>query len=250
MKPQASSFFPRAAVFDFDGVLAQSEPTHCETLRKAFDGHLARQGLPVPERDPARDWEEYKAKRIGFSDADAFRSLAAEEGVALSDADVARLIDVKAMLFATRAEHGGVADFPDGLAALRAFAAAMPVALCSGALESDTAPLLKHWGVEGCFAARVTAEETEKSKPAADPYLAALAKLRRVLPDLEAADTLAVEDTADGVHSACAAGLAVLGVAREKNAAELRAAGAHGVVADLSRVRPETVRALLSPRKP
>lgn len=250
MKPQASSFFPRAAVFDFDGVLAQSEPTHCETLRKAFDGHLARKGLPVPKRDPARDWEEYKAKRIGFSDADAFRSLAAEEGIELSDADIARLIDVKAMLFATRAEHGGVADFPDGLAALRAFAAAMPVALCSGALASDTAPLLKHWGVEGCFAARVTAEETEKSKPAADPYLAALAKLRRVVPDLEAAETLAVEDTADGVRSARAAGLAVLGVAREKNASELRAAGAQGVVDDLRGVRPGTVRAIFDARVP
>ena len=238
MHPRSPHLFPRAAVFDFDGVLAQSEPTHCETLRKAFDGHLARLGLPVPRRDPAADWEDYKARRIGFSDADAFRSLAADEGIELSAADLARLIDVKAMLFATRAEHGGVAACPDGLAALRAFAAAMPVALCSGALAGDTSPLLKHWGVDGLFAARVTAEDTRQSKPSAAPYLAVLARLRRVLPGLEAADALAIEDTADGIRSARAAGFSVLGVARENDAADLRAAGADAVVADLRCVRP------------
>jgi len=231
----------RAAVFDFDGVLANSEPIHCRTLRKAFDGHLARLGRRVPPRDEAADWEAYKARLIGFSDADAFRSLAAEEGLALSEAELERLIDVKAMLFATSVEHGGVEPFEDGLAALRAFASRMPVALCSGALACDTAPLLRFWGADRHLAARVTAEDTPRSKPAADPYLAALARLRSLLPDLKAEEALAVEDTADGVRSARAAGLAVLAVAREGNARELREAGANGVAADLRAVKPDTL---------
>jgi len=60
----------RAVVFDFDGVIANSEPFHFRAYRDV----LAQEGLALTE-------PEYYARYLGYDDVGAFNALAADRGV-------------------------------------------------------------------------------------------------------------------------------------------------------------------------
>jgi mannitol-1-/sugar-/sorbitol-6-phosphatase len=77
----------------------------------------------------------------------------------------------------------------------------------------------------------VTADDTERGKPAPDPYLLAA---RRVGAD--PAECLVVEDAPSGITAARAAGCATLAVATTHVVEELLAAGPDAVVVDLAGV--------------
>ena len=57
----------RAVVFDFDGVIANSEPSHFRAYRDV----LAQDGVVLTEPD-------YYARYLGYDDAGAFSALAAD----------------------------------------------------------------------------------------------------------------------------------------------------------------------------
>lgn len=230
-----------AVVFDFDGVLADSERVHCETLGAAFAGYLDRTGQGEPPWKGEALWERYRERWMGLSDADCLRAMASEAGAALPEGEVAVLAGVKAALFERRVEDGRVGEIPGSADFVRVCAAEGPVALCSGAVKSDTAPLLRQFGLAGIFTAEVTAEDTERSKPDPAPYRECLARLGVAEPSA----CMAVEDTPDGVESACGAGLPVLGLATMCTEAALKEAGARAVVASLAGLTPAAAAALL-----
>jgi beta-phosphoglucomutase-like phosphatase (HAD superfamily) len=85
--------------------------------------------------------------------------------------------------------------------------------------------VLDRSGLTPCFAAIVGADDTPRSKPAPDPYLLAIAQLRRATGEpLDAAECVAIEDSSWGLESARAAGLRTVGVAQTFDAAGLSAA--------------------------
>ncbi|MGW1275006.1 HAD-IA family hydrolase, partial [Streptomyces sp. NPDC002491] len=86
------------------------------------------------------------------------------------------------------------------------------------------------------FAVTVTADDTEHTKPAPDPYLAACRAL-----GVDPAACVAVEDTETGVASAEAAGCAVLAV---PSLAPIPPAPGRTVVVGLEGVTPERLRSL------
>jgi len=59
----------RAVVFDFDGVIANSEPLHF----RAFRDVLAGEGISLTEAD-------YYARYLGYNDERAFHEIGAEHG--------------------------------------------------------------------------------------------------------------------------------------------------------------------------
>ena len=74
----------RAIVFDFDGVIANSEPLHFQAYRDV----LADEGLTLTEPD-------YYARYLGFDDVGVFQALSAAGGWA--PADIADLVARKAV---------------------------------------------------------------------------------------------------------------------------------------------------------
>ena len=60
----------RGIVFDFDGVIANSEPLHFEGFRQV----LAEQGVTLMESD-------YYQRYLGYDDAGAFAAIAADRGL-------------------------------------------------------------------------------------------------------------------------------------------------------------------------
>jgi beta-phosphoglucomutase len=99
----------------------------------------------------------------------------------------------------------------------------MPIAVASGARGDEIRRTLSREGLLTCFTAIVAAEDTPVSKPAADPYLHAVAQLAPALRGLRAADCVAIEDSHWGLQSARAAGLRTVAVTNTYPASELTA---------------------------
>ena len=220
---------PAAVLFDFDGVIVDSERLHHETMAEAMAG-----------AGPAPTWEFYRENLMGLDDRGAFAALLKRAGIEPKPEEIRRRIERKAALFAKHAADGRVPAFPGAVDLIRACAAAGPVGLCSGALRSDIDPVLAALGIEVCFSARVTAEDVHKSKPDPASYRLCVERLAARFPGrgISPSACVAVEDTPDGIASARGAGIPVLAVATNLSAAVLRAAGAAAVVETLAGLSP------------
>ena len=203
----------RAIVFDFDGVLANSEPLHF----RSFQHVLAGEGITLSERD-------YYARFLGFDDVGAFTAIAAEHGRLWPASHVAALVVRKAAEMEILERDASVL-FPGAADVVRRTAAEMPIAIASGALGIEIRRILDREQLTDHFVAIVSADETLHSKPSPDPYLRVLERLRQVAgPTLSADECVAVEDSRWGLESARAAGLRTVGVAHSYNRSALKAA--------------------------
>lgn len=217
---------PEGVVFDFDGVIVDTEPLHY----RAFMQILEPIGLGFP-------WKEYVAVYMGFDDRDAFREAFRARGRDLDADGLARLVSAKSRAFLSVVREG-VAAYPgavDLIASLHA--RGVPLAISSGSLRSDIEPILSSLGVADCFRHVVTADEVERSKPDPECYVLAWRRLAGSFPGRLTipARSLAVEDTPAGIRAAKGAGLSVLAVTNSFGRDDL--AGADVVAASLADVR-------------
>jgi HAD superfamily hydrolase (TIGR01509 family) len=198
-----------AIIFDFDGVIANSEPLHFQ----AFRDELAQRGVELTE-------SEYYAEFLGFDDAGAFRAVGAKHGAAWTAHEIGAMVAHKAERMEALDRDTSVL-FPGAADAVRRAAAAVPIAIASGALTSEIERTLDREGLLRYFVAIVGADQTAASKPAPDPYLEALARLQRHAPSLRAEECIAIEDSHWGLESARAAGLRTVAVTHTYPAADL-----------------------------
>jgi beta-phosphoglucomutase len=221
----------RAVVFDFDGVIANSEPLHFRAYRDV----LAERGLTLTE---AAYYERY----LGYDDIGAFRAIAADSGVTLDEEAVAGLVARKAERLEALERDGSVL-FPGAREAIQRIAAVWPTAIASGALKPEILRVLDHEQLRGFFPIVVSAEDTAASKPDAAPYLRAVALLGAGIEQLHPSECLAIEDSRWGLVSARGAGLRTVGITHTYPASEL-AEAADAVIAHLDQFTPELVAAL------
>jgi beta-phosphoglucomutase len=220
---------PDALVFDFDGVIVNSEPAHL----RAFQAVLAEESVPLSAGD-------YYARYVGLSDRDTLEAVARASGLAWTarfvDALVARkTIEVQRAL----AERSPL--FPAAAARIRALAAELPMAIASGALRPEIEQVLDREGLAACFVAIVAAGETRRSKPHPDPYELAVERLSRCVGrPLQPARVVGVEDTLQGLASARAAGLRTIAVTTTCPASDVTEADY--VTADISGITIEVLR--------
>ncbi|MBI1369361.1 MAG: HAD-IA family hydrolase [Planctomycetes bacterium] len=215
-----------AIVFDFDGVIVDTEPLHY----RAFLRVLEPRGIQF-------DYDAYLEKYIGFDDRDGLRAMFEDHDQTLDDAASLSLRRDKAHAFDTIVAEG-VTPFPGVLELIRAAAAAMPIAICSGALRSDIDAILPALGegeIPDLFRAMVTADDVARSKPDPESYALAARRL-----GIDPAKCLAIEDTPAGLESARGAGLRTLAVTHSYPADRLRAADR--VVTSLDDVTLEKLR--------
>ncbi len=189
-----------AVLFDFDGIIVDSEKLHWA----AFNAVLAAQGRTI-------SWPEYIETLIGFDDRDAFKHLFPNIESRRSDAkadgktELNELITKKAAAFQELLETDGAAALPGSVELIKNLSGKLPIAICSGALLEDILPILGKLGIEKAFDTIVTADDTHISKPDPAPY-------RLAAERLGVSDGLAIEDTPAGIASAKGAGLKVLAV--------------------------------------
>ncbi len=182
----------QAIIFDFDGVIADSEPLHL----RAYQQVLRKEGVELTR-------EDYYARYLGFDDSGLFRALAKDRGLAITD--------------------DRVDSWMEAAACIQALARRVPMAIASGALGPEIELVLDNTGLAGCFKTIASASDGVRGKPAPDLYLLAVAKLRE-LAEVDAAGCVAIEDSHWGLEAAKMAGLRTVAVTHTYPADQLRAA--------------------------
>lgn len=213
----------RAIIFDFDGVLVDSEPLHY----RAFLRTAKEAGFDIDF-----SYEEYLQKYVGLDDREGFREmiLATNSAAVLAPdfrRQVEHLCEQKKDVFASIVSRG-FETVPGALEFVNHLPADFPAAIASGATRADIDLILGELGVAARFNPIITADDVPRSKPDPTTYRVAFAALAKQAPKLQPGEVLAIEDTAAGIESARGAGLVTLGITTTTDGSALK--DAHRVV--------------------
>lgn len=194
--------WPATVIFDFDGVLVNSEPLHF----RAFEEVAAAEKIRLTE-------EMYYGELIGFDDKGAWKHLFASNGKELDPKTFLRVMTRKSEVMRDLIERRQYKPLPYVEEFVRGLWRNYPLAICSGALREEIEAMLEGIALRDCFHVIVAAEDVTVGKPDPSGYLLA-AKLvgeehgRHLSP----ADCLIVEDAPMVVDSVRKAGFPVLAV--------------------------------------
>lgn len=203
-----------AIICDFDGVLVDSEPLHCQGLIRV----LADQGLTVTAQD-------YYRRYLGFDDRGAFAAAGRDHGRQFDDSQMARMIADK-NAWVCRQMSQSIAPL-DGAVEFIAQAARrqIPLAICSGALRNEIELASQAVGIRRHISVIVAAEDVSHGKPDPMGYRLTIERLSALLGrPVDPARCVVVEDSPAGIAAAKAAEAKVLAVATSHPPHELTAA--------------------------
>jgi len=195
--------WPRAVLFDFDGVIVNSEPLHFH----AFHEVLAEEGIDLSEN-------EYYTELIGFDDKGAFRHIFAHHHRPLDPKTFLRVMTRKSEAMMELIHARKYSALPGVEEFVRSLWRKYPLAICSGALREEIEAMLEGVNLRDCFKVIVAAEDVTVGKPDPQGYLltAQLLADKAKVP-LTPADCLIVEDAPTVIRSVRAVGFRVLAVA-------------------------------------
>jgi beta-phosphoglucomutase len=175
-----------ALLFDFDGVLADTERIHHRSW------NLALEPLGIQW-----DWEYYQKHCVGVADALLI--------------DSPEYVSRKKQIFQEQL-HISQPFFSETVDLILELRSLSKLAVVSSSFRSDVEPPLVRANLRDCFQTLVTAEDVRNLKPAPEPYLMGAERVAAKYP-------LVIEDSDSGVAAAKAAGFEVLRVSGVENVA-------------------------------
>ncbi len=190
-----------AVLFDFDGVLLDSEPLHFACWREL----LEPLGVPM-------DWETYRRHCVGVSDRETLALFGARANPAVPLDRLWAEYGRKNELFRERAvtDPPLPADTRRLLDELRDYR----LAVVSSSGRAEVEPVLEAAGIRRYFGVVICGEDVKRHKPDPEPY-------RLAAERLGVRHALVVEDSAAGVASGEAAGFEVLCIQEAAQTARL-----------------------------
>jgi beta-phosphoglucomutase len=193
--PDAPATSITTVVFDFDGVIADTEGLHLRAFQDVFEQH----GWQLDERT-------YFDQYLGYDDVGLVVAFGRAHALALTPADVHGLVDAKTQLFASYLEAGEVI-FPTAPACIGRLSVAYSLGIASGALKVEITSILQAANLLDRFPVIVAADDVTACKPAPEPYLKAAEAL-----GVEPSRCVAIEDSPAGLAAAKAAGMRTIGL--------------------------------------
>jgi beta-phosphoglucomutase len=201
----------RAIVFDFDGVITDSEVLHLRSFNKV----LAQYGVEISTKN-------YYKEYLGLSDIDCFKALINKKVLQKPAQGIENLAKEKNQVFEKLAKTEGriIEGVRDFLQMLRQNN--IPMAICSGALLAEIELVLEQARLRPFFEVIVSAEFVKKGKPSPEGFLLTLRKLNRnrrnpILPN----QCIVIEDSHWGLEGARAAGMHTVAVTNSYDADQL-----------------------------
>jgi len=178
-----------SVVFDLDGVLLDSEPLWDRARRDTVDqfgGHWPPSGTADMQGMSSNEWAEYLQENAGID-------VTPKEVI---DAVVDRLLGYY---------RANLPLLPGAPAAVRRIAAAWPLGLASSSNRPVIDTVLELAGLADLFQVTLSSDEVPHGKPAPDVYFETARRL-----SVRPSHCAAVEDSANGIRAAKAAGMRVL----------------------------------------
>ena len=201
----------RAIVFDFDGVITDSEVLHL----RSFNQVLAKYGVEISTKDYYKDY-------LGLTDLDCLMLVAERSQLGLDTQGIENLVKEKNQVFEKLAKTEGriIEGVRDFLQMLRQNN--IPMAICSGALLTEIELVLEQARLRPFFEVIVSAEFVKKGKPSPEGFLLTLRKLNcnrqdAILPN----QCIVIEDSHWGLEAAKAAGMHTVAVTNSYDADQL-----------------------------
>ncbi len=180
----------RVIIWDFDGVIADSEKWHFVTYSEVF----ARYGHIVNETEYYKYWTSLGLGARGEID---------RHGLALDPLEIRK---EKVPLFSERCKDGSIELFPQMHEVLQTLSKAVEtMTIASGTASFDIIPILENAGVRDLFSEIIGSDTVPAIKPAPDLFLAMLERL-----DIPGSDCLVFEDAEKGMQAANTAGIPVV----------------------------------------
>ena len=201
----------RSVLFDFDGLLANTEPLHFETFLKV----LAENDVLLPPGTERSDF-------TGIHDRASFRKAFRKVDRSIEPDLLEELVDRKSALYLEEAAKielfEGVRELLDSIPA------GLPYTIASGGRRVDILAVLRRHGLAEKFPSFVCGDDIDKSKPDPECFLRGLDLLSQPGGDLAAENCLVFEDSFRGVEAAGSAGMRCVAVTHFYTAEELSGA--------------------------
>jgi beta-phosphoglucomutase family hydrolase len=204
----------RAVIFDFDGVITDSEILHL----RAFNEVLGRYGLKISNQD-------YYKNYLELTDLNLIKSLVEQDALKLDEQGIKTLAAQKSTAYEKLARTEGriIEGVRNFLQMLRSNN--VPMAICSGSLQAEIEFILEEAGLRKFFDVIVSSEQVKRHKPYPDGFLLALRKLNETSKTaISAAECVAIEDSRLGLEAAHKAGMHCVAVTNSYNAEQLKRA--------------------------
>lgn len=203
----------KAVIFDFDGIIVDSEPLHL----RAFQRTVETLGLKLSPTD-------YYSRYLACDDKTFFRKFLEDNGQQGTERDVARLVEEKGVCFEEMIGED-IRIFPGVLEFLETIQGRFHTAIGSGALTGEINLILGRRGLSGFFDFVIGADDTQNPKPSPEVYLKCLEQLRRDYDGtITAGQCVVFEDSPHGVLAAKRAGMRCVGITNSCSDSELELA--------------------------
>ncbi|KTD02387.1 beta-phosphoglucomutase [Legionella geestiana] len=184
-----------AIIFDFDGVILDSEHMHYEAYERAFK----EMRIPLT-------YDIYRERYLGMPDIQLIPAILRDFN--LETVTLSNILEVKRKLYLEIIENtADLLPIPGFSGFLQQVTLIRPVAICTSASRREiTGALekLKAYFSASVFKPIITADDVVTGKPSPEGYLMA-AELLKLPPE----KCLVIEDSPKGVHAARAAGMTV-----------------------------------------
>lgn len=206
----------RGVLFDIDGTLCNSDPTHFKAFQEIlvelgynsgspideafFRAHIAGRHNPEIAADLFPDWPEERRTAFYMDKEERFRNMARSGLVPLEG-----LLQFTAWIDKRGLRKAAVTNAP----------------------RANAEMMISGLGLQSFFEHLVLGEECTRAKPHPDPYQAAMDLL-----GLAPGECVVLEDSPSGVRAGVAAGVPVIGLTSGQSEEALRSSGACWVVAD------------------
>ena len=201
----------RAVIFDFDGVITDSEILHL----RAFNQSLAPYGIEITKN-------EYYTTYLGFNDNDCYRLLVDKGLLKMDEQEINAIMNQKKRIFEQLSQTEGkmIEGVRDFLTMLEE--KDIPMAIYSGSLLTEVEMVLEEARLRHLFEVIVSGEQVTKGKPHPEGFLLSLQRLNENRENpITANQCIVIEDSHWGLEAAKAAGMHTIAVTNSYDAQQL-----------------------------
>ncbi len=191
----------RAIIFDFDGVITDSEPVHLKMFQKV----LSEMGITLNAK-------EYYEVYLGMDDKGCFTTILKSNGVGTAPQLIQSLIQKKTNYLMEYIKND-LFIYPGVVELVDSSRKDYLLAIASGALRHEIEFVLESAGIRSAFNVLVSAEDVSEGKPNPECFNTALERLNKISRErIKRDECLVIEDSIAGIEAAKAAGMLCVAV--------------------------------------